>query len=225
MTTFQKTEFIQMFENFAIIGILRAEFPLLYKLASKIPNSIYDIEKVEKVVIEYGRKIIGRTKLGSMNRRNIFTDFLVVGENGGEGEISKESIVTEATGLIGAGGGTTSVTLTYLVWAVLSNQKIQKRLEHEVSTLREDFSDQDIQALPYLNAVMEETLRLYGPVPGSLSRVVPIGGLQIFGHYVPGGTIVGTQSYSMHRHPEIYSEPERYALHLLLTTAIEDLKY
>lgn len=199
-----------MFENFALIGILRAEFPLIYKLAKLIPNFIYDIERVEKVVIGYGRKIIGQTKVGSITRRNIFTDFLIiVNEKAGEEEITKESIVTEATGLIGAGGGTTSVTLTYLVWAVLSDPRIQNRLQDEVAKLSNDFSDQDTQALPYLNAVIEETLRLYGPIPGSLSRVIPEGGSQVSGHYLPAGTIVGTQSYSMHRQPEIYLDPER----------------
>lgn len=204
----QKTEFIQMFENFALIGILRAEFTVLYNMIRHVPRFFFDIERVEKVVIRHGKEVIERTREGSVDRRNIFTDFLAV-DGADENHISKDSIVTEATGLIGAGGGTTSVTLTYLVWAVLSNPPIQARLEAEVAKLPEDFVDEDLETVSYLNAVIEETLRLHGPVPGSLSRVVPKTGLQVLGYYIPPGTVVGTQSYSMHRNPEIFSNPER----------------
>ena len=40
--------------------------------------------------------------------------------------------------------------------------------------------------LPYLNAVIEETLRLYSPVPVALTRIVPSEGAPISGHWVPG---------------------------------------
>ncbi|KIX06621.1 uncharacterized protein Z518_04597 [Rhinocladiella mackenziei CBS 650.93] len=203
----KKTEFIQMFENFAMIGILRSEFPTLYRLICLIPSFIYDINRDEKTIIRHDREIIDRAKEGSIDRRTVFTGFLTETEIN-ETVIPRDSIVTEATGLVGAGGRTTSVTLTYLVWAVLSNHRIQEKLEEEVATLPSDFTDAELEALPYMNAVIEETLRTYGPVPGALPRVVSEAGLHTSGHFIPPGTIVCTQSYSMHRKSEIYSNPE-----------------
>lgn len=196
-----------MFENFAFLAIVRTEFPMFYKLVELIPNLIYDINRGEKRVIRYGKEVIERAKDTPLDRRNVFTDFLTANEKG-ESEISTDSIVIEATGLIGAGGGTTSVTLTYLVWAVLSSPQIQQRLEEEVATLPQDFTDAELEVLPYLNAVIEETLRLYGPVPGGLSRVAPESGLHTSGYFIPRGTIVCTQSHSMHRRPDIFPNPE-----------------
>ena len=53
----------------------------------------------------------------------------------------------------------------------------------------EDITFRSAARLEYLNAVIEESLRLYPPFVTSLARVVPQGGLQIDGHYVPEGVI------------------------------------
>lgn len=207
MEFLQKTEFVEMFESFAVIGILRSEFPSIYKLVCLVPKFIYDINNGERIIIRYGKEILTRAKTGSLDRTNIFTSHIAADETQ-TSLISKDSMVVEATGLIGAGGGTTSVTLTYLVWAVLQDVLIQKRLEDEVSTLPNDFTASDLETLPYMNAVIEETLRLYGPIPGALPRVVPESGLSIAGYFVPRGTVVCTQAYSMHRQPNIFLDPE-----------------
>jgi cytochrome P450 len=113
----------------------------------------------------------------------------------------------EASGLIIAGTDTTSVTLTYLVWAVLSQPTLQAELEHEVAALTSDYGDTDLEKLPLLNAVIEETLRLYGAAPAGLPRSVPPGGVTIDGQVIPAGTTVTTQAYTYHRDPELFPRP------------------
>lgn len=78
---------------------------------------------------------------------------------------------------------------------------------------------QVINALPYLDAVIKETLRLYTAIPGTLPRVIPTGSSQgkfIDGIYLPSGTVVGTFAYGIHRDQSIYGnnefEPERWLL-------------
>ncbi|KAM7187183.1 hypothetical protein V8F33_011362 [Rhypophila sp. PSN 637] len=44
--------------------------------------------------------------------------------------------------------------------------------------------------LPYLLAVLNESLRMYPPVTGSLVRVIAGEGATIAGRYIPGGTMV-----------------------------------
>lgn len=44
---------------------------------------------------------------------------------------------------------------------------------------------QSTAKLPYLSAVIEESLRLYPPVAAGLRRIVPKGGAIIDGHFVP----------------------------------------
>lgn len=128
--------------------------------------------------------------------------------------LSTQDIRVEATSLIFAASGTTANTLTFLTWAVLSRPELQQALETEVADLPEGFKDADLEKQPLLNAVIHETLRLYGAVPGSLPRVVPEGGVTLGGYFVPAGTTVSTQAWTLHRANELWDDPEEYASYL-----------
>ena len=82
-------------------------------------------------------------------------------------------------------------------------------MENEVLGLSDNFTDAELERLPVLHAVIEETLRLYGAAPTPLPRVVPTGGIQLGGYHLPAGTDVATQSWTLHRDPENFSNPER----------------
>lgn len=53
-------------------------------------------------------------------------------------------------------------------------------------------------------------MRLYGTVPSLLPRNVPEslnGDFTIRGYKIPAGTTVATQAYTVHRDPEIFTDP------------------
>jgi cytochrome P450 len=132
---------------------------------------------------------------------NIFST-IEVGPNFTESDIN-----AEATTLIVAGSDSTAVSLTYLVWSVLSHPEIQHELETEVATLPAGFGDADTENLPVLNAVIQETLRLYGAVNTPMPRVVPAGGVTMGGYYLPQGITVTTQAHTIHRDSTLFPEP------------------
>lgn len=128
-----------------------------------------------------------------------------------EEELTFKEIRDEAQVYIVAGSDTTAITLTYLVWAVCRNPAIRDRLVAEVrDRLPEDYQDHHVQQLPYLQQVIEEALRVYSAVPAALPRVVPPGGATLAGHYLPGGSVVCTQAYSLHRNADIFPDPEKF---------------
>lgn len=102
------------------------------------------------------------------------------------------------------------MTLTYLVYSVCSDARVREKLAAEVASLPEPISDKDLRNLPYLNQVISETLRLYTAVPFGLPRSVPVGGVTLKGMYIAGETTVSTQSYSLHRDPGIFADPDRF---------------
>lgn len=116
----------------------------------------------------------------------------------------------EAMIYIVAGSDTTAVTLTYLTFAVCRHPDVKRQLVAELEKLPAQYDDTDLQKLAYLNQVIDETLRLYTAAPSGLPRVVPPGGANLGGHWIPGGAIVCTQAYSLHRNPEIFPEPDRF---------------
>ena len=66
-----------------------------------------------------------------------------------------------------------------------------------------------LDALPYLDAVVREGLRVDAPIPMSLPRVVPAGGRTVSGAALPGGTVVSCQPYTLHRlDTRVFPEPD-----------------
>jgi cytochrome P450 len=127
-----------------------------------------------------------------------------------KGEVLDDFDLTiEAHGLIIAGSDTTAITLSYLIWAVTSRPTLMKQLQDEVERLPTDFSEAHVEQLPILNAVIEETFRLYGAAPGGLPRTVPPAGVELGGYFCPPGTTVTTQAYSTHRQSSAFSDPYR----------------
>lgn len=113
-----------------------------------------------------------------------------------------------------SGSDTTSGVLIYLFKLLISNKHAYERLREELDA---NFSDPDepisnstLASLPYLNAVVNESLRLGTPLPG-LPRVTPKGGMVIDGTYIPEGMIVGVNPYVQETSEEnFYPEPMAY---------------
>ena len=136
--------------------------------------------------------------------KTLFAKMLAEGE---KGALKRETIATEAFNFGVAGTDTTSLALTYFVWAVLRYEGIESKLLAELSPLHDDPSARELEELPYLNCVIDEVLRLYSPISQSLPRTVPEGGATFSDYYLPAGTTVSTQAYTLHRDPSIFSDP------------------
>lgn len=162
----------------------------------------------------YGRRAVANLYQNNDNKANLFANMLALSEkdeksylDDEKSYLDDESIIKEASNFILAGADTTSNTLTYLIWSVLRQPGLQERLVSELASVGEDFSDADLDKLPVLNATIEETLRLYGAVPGNLSRLVPMGGTTLGPYAIPSGCEVETQAYTLHRDPNIFPNP------------------
>jgi cytochrome P450 len=87
-----------------------------------------------------------------------------------------------------AGTETTATLLSGVTFYLLKNPDKLKVLTDEIRGAcksDEDLTLETLAGLKYLHACLEEGLRMYPPVPSGLSRIVPPGGLDICGQYVP----------------------------------------
>lgn len=64
----------------------------------------------------------------------------------------------------------------------------------------------DVCDLPYLDAVIQEGLRMHPPFCLPLERVVPRGGIAIGGTFFPEGTLLGMSPYVVNRHVPTFGE-------------------
>lgn len=67
---------------------------------------------------------------------------------------------------------------------------------------------QDYPNLPYAKAVVEETLRLYPPAWLITRRAIDDD--DIDGTHIPAGALVITSPWLLHRHPQLWDEPESF---------------
>lgn len=90
-----------------------------------------------------------------------------------------------------------------------NNVSSYKRLREEI--LQADAQDPSLsynpQNLKYLDAVIREGLRMGMSTPTRLPRIVPKVGWTYAGHYLPAGTMVGCQLYTLHFNPSVFPEP------------------
>lgn len=104
-----------------------------------------------------------------------------------------DKLVMNASVLIVAGSETTATVLSGVTFLLLSHPDKLARVTDEVRNAFE--SEDDItmakaSQLDYMLACLEETMRLYPPVPIGMPRIVPKGGRIISGCYVPENVCV-----------------------------------
>ena len=76
---------------------------------------------------------------------------------------------------------------------LLRNPEIMKRLTTEIRENIKHENDlviKNLATLPYMDACLEEGLRIFPPVPIGLLRVVPKCGSEIDGHMIPAGVSI-----------------------------------
>ncbi|KAK1813004.1 hypothetical protein LTR12_012603 [Friedmanniomyces endolithicus] len=134
---------------------------------------------------------------------------------------------------INAGSDTIGSTLRAVFYYLLKNRgsmdKLVKELEEAQRTGKMSAplpTWPECQALPYLNAVIKEALRLNPALALPMERVVPASGLQIGDTFLPPGTIVGINPWVLHRDPRIFgADAEEWQPQRWLSDDAEKVRY
>ena len=140
--------------------------------------------------------------------------------------MTDSQVLASCASMIFAGSETTAISLSSVFHYLLTNPRAYKKLMEELDRAVEDgtiadrsnnkISWAESHKLPYLDAVIQESFRLHPAAGLILERVVPPQGVDILGHFIPGGTIVGCNAWVLHRRPEIFGadvdafRPERW---------------
>lgn len=110
-----------------------------------------------------------------------------------ENRVNMSNIMDACGSNIGAGSDTTAITLSAALYHLYRNPEKLAKLRHEIDSLAGDgqISDpvtfQQAQGMPYLQAVIKETLRIHPAVGTILARKVPTGGAELGGIHFPEG--------------------------------------
>ncbi|OBZ68798.1 hypothetical protein A0H81_11369 [Grifola frondosa] len=166
----------------------------------KFPGSVKEMDKL---------RTIKRIRDGSL-AHDVF--YYLNNEDGVESSPpSLDALICDGNLVIIAGADTTSSVLTNLFFCLLTNRDAYDRLQSEVDTHYppgEDALDTKYHAdMPFLNAVINETLRLYPATPDGSQRIAEkgSGGRMIGPYFLPENTSASVHFYSVHRDPRNFS--------------------
>jgi cytochrome P450 len=133
-------------------------------------------------------KVDARIAQGSTARPDFMSRVLENNRDDGTG-ITRLEINATTVVLVIAGSETTATLLSGATYLLCRNPEALKKARAEVDAAfgsKEDITIQSASHLTYLPAVLEESLRMYPPVPISLVRQTPKGGTSICGRWIPG---------------------------------------
>jgi cytochrome P450 len=140
--------------------------------------------------------------------------------------LSDSEVKAQCKDLIFAGTDSTGMNLATIVRNLVLYPEKYQRLKEEVSSNAALGADaQDAQALPYLNAIVKEGLRISMANPTRLPHVVPNGGWTFKDTYFPTGSVLGCSGYELHFNPTIFPEPRSFKPERWLDTTEAMSKY
>ncbi|KAI1842998.1 hypothetical protein JX265_001711 [Neoarthrinium moseri] len=127
-----------------------------------------------------------------------------------------EELESTAGDMVFAGSETTATLLSGVTYYLLQNPEVLSKVTKEV---RDAFADDEAMTvastsplcLPYMDLVLQETIRAYDPVPIFAPRVAPKGGDTLGGAFLPEGTRVFCPKHVAANSPYNFRDPEKFA--------------
>lgn len=146
-------------------------------------------------------------------QRNDFLQLLIQQKNSSEG-LTLTELASESFIFFGGGFETSASTMAYCLYELAQNPDIQDKLRKEICDVMEENGNEltydCMSEMKYLNMVMDETLRKFPPIPGSIRKCT-------MDYSIPGskleiqkGTTVMIPTFAMHRDPQYYPNPNKF---------------
>ncbi|XP_059643340.1 iridoid oxidase [Cornus florida] len=125
-----------------------------------------------------------------------------------------------------AGTDTTTSTLEWAMAELLKNPKTLHKAQAELRSVvgpDKKLEEKDIENLPYLQAVIKETLRLHPPLPFLVPHMA-MDSCNMMGYYIPKETQVLVNVWAIGRDPKTWKEPLEFKPERFLGPNMVDYK-
>lgn len=132
---------------------------------------------------------------------------------------TEDLILAQLISNVAAGGDTSGATMSGIVYNTIKHPRVLKRLQEELdANVKETpISWKVASSLPYLDAVIQESIRFHPGTSFALERVVPKEGLHLpDGRFIKPGMVVGMHPWIVNRDKSVFGPnadffvPERW---------------
>jgi cytochrome P450 len=169
----------------------------------KFHRTMKEVDAAVFKVIEAGRKRDGTD--------GTLLSMLMGSRDADTGEpLSDRDLRDEVFTMFVAGHETTALTLTWMFTLLDGRDDVLSAMREEVDRVLGDRDPtfEDVPKLVYLRQVVDETLRLRGPVAMNARNAVDDD--EVLGFRIKKGDVVMPFFYGAHRHPDFWEDPERF---------------
>ncbi|KAG5522998.1 hypothetical protein RHGRI_034967 [Rhododendron griersonianum] len=126
--------------------------------------------------------------------------------------LQRDSIKALILDIFAAGTDTTSTTIEWVMTELLKHPQAMKKLQAEVRLIvhsNQPVTEDDLDQMLYLKAVIKETLRLHPPIPIIVPRE-STKDVQVKGYDIAAGTRVLVNAWAIGQDPASWDEPEEF---------------
>jgi len=125
-------------------------------------------------------------------------------------QMTERQVRDESMTLFVAGHETTALSLAWTWYLLGENPAAESRLHKELRTVLAGRPAEvsDLEKLPYLNAVVHESLRLYPPA--FIMARMNVETVNLGGYEIPPRTTLLASQWVMHRDPRFFEQPEQF---------------
>ncbi|KQJ99419.1 cytochrome P450 CYP73A100 [Brachypodium distachyon] len=158
--------------------------------------------------VEKRRKVMDSP--GDKDKLRCAIDHILAAEK--NGEITAENVIYIVENINVAAIETTLWSIEWALAEVVNHPAVQTKVRGEIKDVLGDdepITESNIQQLPYLQAVIKETLRLHSPIP----LLVPHMNLEeakLGGYTIPRGSKVVVNAWWLANNPELWEKPEEF---------------
>ena len=214
------SDFRELERAFGEMGYMQKMFPPLIDIMNSLPDRlVLWVDPKSKLLMDFFRncyaiaqRMLSETdgeKYEEKEHPTIFYE--IIHSDLPPSEKTPKRLEGEAAAVLGAGAVTTAWTLTVAMYHLTVNPEKMERLRAEIKEIMPDPHQpaklQQLERLPYLTAVIMESLRLSNGVSTRLARVASDRSIYFRDWEIPKGTPVGMTSTLIHQNPDIYPQP------------------
>ncbi|MCJ1270923.1 hypothetical protein MMC22_010820 [Lobaria immixta] len=179
-----------VFENVKAVAVLQAirQFPWVDAVVQ-----LFLSELMARTLRNHQQLTIDKVdrRLEKREDRGDFLD-IVLKHNGTEKEMTRDEIYSNSNVIIMAGSETSASAMAGCLYHLVTNPDVMSRLRDEIRSRfvsEKEITFKAVADLPYLTAVLHESMRMYPASPGYTPRVAPTGGGVVAGHFVPANKV------------------------------------
>ncbi|XP_004490657.1 6,7,8-trihydroxycoumarin synthase [Cicer arietinum] len=127
-------------------------------------------------------------------------------------DLTSDHIKPLIMNMLFAATDTIAAVVVWTMTALMKNPRVMQKVQDEIRKAYKGkgfIEEEDAKKLPYLNAVIKESMRLYPILPILLPRET-MKKCNIDGYEIPDKTLVFVNAWAIHRDPETWKNPEEF---------------